>query len=297
MKISDDQLSNWTKPWFENEVEKAETTKKLVEDAINKHSILRNSSVRIYAKGSYANNTNVRHDSDIDIAVEYQEMIQLEYSSGLDFSSTGLQAYNGMSQYDFKSHVVDALNTEFGEKSDSTGNKIIKIRGSNKILNADIIPCTTYRYYHQSGYYEGIKLILDISDGKTHANYPNQNLKNGTNKNLATNRRYKNIVRILKNAENYLVDNYNMTDYHSFMIESLAYNISNLTYQAKNDWRGIIKDLCMEAWTYLTASEPESEYLRWTEVNNHKFLFHADQKWTRDDAKNFIVEIYNLINN
>jgi len=297
MKISDDQLANWTKPWFENEEEKAEATKELVKRAIDKHPILKNLRIRVFAKGSYPNNTNVRHNSDIDIAVEFKEMIQLEYAPGISFSNTGLSAYEGMAALDFKSHVVSALATEFGDKADSTGNKIIKIRGSNKVLNADIIPCTTYQYHHSGGHFEGIQLILDVPDGKTHANYPDQHLKNGTDKNVATSRRYKNIVRILKNAENYLVENENMTDYHSYMIESLAFNVLNTTYLAKGTWRGIIEDLCIEAWAYLKVNEPEAENLRWVEVNNHKFLFHDHQKWTREDAKNFIVSIYNLIKN
>jgi hypothetical protein len=297
MKISDDQLANWTKPWFENEEEKAETTKELVKSAIDKHPILKNLHIRVFAKGSYPNNTNVRHDSDIDIAVELKEMIQLEYAPGINFSNTGLSSYEGISELDFKSHVISALSTEFGDNADSTGNKIIKIRGSDKILDADIIPCTTYQYHYPNGHFEGIQLILNISDGKIHANYPDQHLKNGTDKNVATSRRYKNIVRILKNAENYLVENENMTDYHSYMIESLAFNVLNSTYLEKGTWRGIIEDLCIEAWTYLEVNEPESENLRWVEVNNHKFLFHDHQKWTREDAKNFIMSIYNLIKN
>jgi hypothetical protein len=40
MKISDDQLANWTKPWFENEEEKAETTKELVKNAISRGRLL-----------------------------------------------------------------------------------------------------------------------------------------------------------------------------------------------------------------------------------------------------------------
>jgi tRNA nucleotidyltransferase (CCA-adding enzyme) len=36
------------------------------------------SSVRVYAKGSYANNTNVRRDADVDIAVEWNETIKVD---------------------------------------------------------------------------------------------------------------------------------------------------------------------------------------------------------------------------
>ncbi len=34
-------------------------------------------SVRVYVKGSYANNTNVRRDSDVDIAVEWTATIEV----------------------------------------------------------------------------------------------------------------------------------------------------------------------------------------------------------------------------
>ena len=67
MTISDDQLSSWTKPWFNNEEERAEKTKELVKSAVDIH--LKDLNIRVFAKGSYPNNTNVRKDSDIDIAV------------------------------------------------------------------------------------------------------------------------------------------------------------------------------------------------------------------------------------
>jgi tRNA nucleotidyltransferase (CCA-adding enzyme) len=34
-------------------------------------------SVRVYAKGSYANGTNVRRDADVDVAVEWNETIKV----------------------------------------------------------------------------------------------------------------------------------------------------------------------------------------------------------------------------
>src|SRR4051794_28872620 len=40
------------------------------------------SSVNVYVKGSYANNTNVRRDSDVDIAVEWTDTIKVDRTAG-----------------------------------------------------------------------------------------------------------------------------------------------------------------------------------------------------------------------
>lgn len=298
MKISDDQLSTWIKPWFNNEEERAEKTKDTVKLAVDKH--LGDLSIRVFAKGSYPNNTNVRNDSDIDVAVEYEGMIQLEYLNGAEFSGTGLSPYTGIAESEFKQRLQKALETEFGKKVvDATGNKVFKIRGSEKILNADVIPCTTYRFYYGNtpySYRQGIQLILNVPDGKRHSNYPDQHYKNGVDKNTSTSKRFKSVARILKNTNVYLSNNNGLSMHPSFMVECLAYNISNSTYTTNKTWRDIILRGSEEIWEYLNKDEYNlPETLRWTEVNGHKFLFHGHQNWTKSDAKQFIQSAYSLL--
>lgn len=295
-KISNDQLSSWTKPAFANEAERAEATQKSVKDAIDNHSVLRNLSIRVFPKGSYANNTNVRHDSDIDIAVELKEMINLSYDPGVNFSDTGLTSYTGISEQLFKSHLKSALISKFGDKVDTSGNKVFKIRGSDKIMDADVIPCTTFRLYHSpTNYSEGIELILNVPDGRRHFNFPDQHQENGIYKNNSTSKRYKSIVRILKNANNYITPSGSDPKYHSFMIESLAYNLPTDLYLYNEPWKDLLNQVCVGAWKYLEVNEPENEVERWMEVNDIKFLFHSDQKWSRSHAKQFVLDIYDLI--
>lgn len=300
MKISDDQLSNWTKPGFNNEEERAEKTKETVKSAVE--SYLSNLGIRVFAKGSYPNNTNIRDDSDIDVVVELEDKINLEYANGVGFSNTGLSNYVGISENEFKLRLQKALEAEFGKNIvDSSGNKVFRIRGSNKILDADIIPCTTYRYYYASSstsYNQGIQLILDIPDGIRHFNYPDQHLENGINKNTSTMKRFKSTVRILKNVNSYLSETNGTTVYSSFMIESLIYNVSNQIYRGNNTWRDIILRGCEEVWAYLQNNEYGlPEISRWREVNGYKYLFHGNQHWTKDDAKQFIIAAYNLLLN
>ncbi len=299
MIISDDQLSNWTNPPFEKEEDMAERVRLTVKNAINQHPILKDLSIRVFAKGSYANNTNVRRNSDIDIAVEYEGLINLKYRDGVTFSDTGLSIYKGISEYDFKNYLSNVLVSEFGNNLvDRSGNKVFKIRGSSKILDADIIPCTTFRFYNtrdSNDYWQGIQLILDIPDGKVHYNYPDQHHENGMSKNTETKLRYKNVVRILKNLNNFMADTMDKPKCHSFMIECLAHNVPTNTYLRETPWRNLLSQICLEAWTYLNNIEPIEESERWLEVNKIKFLFHDDQKWTRDEAKQFIIDVYNLI--
>ncbi len=299
MSVSDDQLSSWTKPWFNNEEERAEATRKAVRSAIDKHPILKGLGLRVFAKGSYPNNTNVRKDSDIDIAVELQDLISINYNDGISDETTGLRDYTGISRHEFKSLLGDALVNEFGSyQIDKTGNKVFRIRGSDKIMDSDVIPCTTYRNYYSWGYRQGIKLILNKPDGKRNVNYPDTHLENGVNKNTSTSKRFKSVVRILKNANKYLLENENLPICSSFMIECLAYNINDSTYLTNGIWRNNILYLCEEAWNYLETDEMNhSESSRWLEINGYKYLFHDDQVWTRQDAKNFVLNIYNFMRN
>lgn len=294
MSINNDDLSNWTKPGFDNETERAENTRKLVLGAVQKHPKLTDLRVSVFPKGSYANNTNVRRDSDIDIAVRLDNLIITDYRNGVTQESAGLSPYTGMHQKDFKSYLLEALNKEFGKYAvDSTGNKIFRLRGSDKILNADVIPCTKYRrYFGNTNYREGIYLVLDDPSLGRFINFPDQHYENGVAKNSDTKKRYKSIVRIVKNIRNHILDN---RGYSSFLIESMAYNVPNSTYVENDTWSDMLKTFCENSLEYLQADEPKDDASRWMEVNDHKYLFHPSQKWSRDDAIQLILDLQSEI--
>jgi len=66
----EDKLAAWTKPSSDTEQDKQDRTERMIRQAIDSHVAFNNCSLKVYAKGSYANNTNVRSDSDVDVAVE-----------------------------------------------------------------------------------------------------------------------------------------------------------------------------------------------------------------------------------
>lgn len=302
MKATDDQLANWTKPAFGNEEEKAEYTERTIRDAVKAHPLLSDLDVRVFAKGSFKNNTNVRRDSDVDVAVEYRGVITTQFAEGASFSGLGLAPYTGpfgnaAGKRAFKAAVGEAMRQAFGLSAvDGSRNKVFTVRASSRSLAADVVPCTTYRYYWPSGAWrQGIELILDRPDDRRHVNYPEQHYANGVAKNKATSKRFKSTVRILKNIENQLVAAGEIREIPSYFVECLAYNVSDSDYTAPTTWREIVSNASAEIWRYCKEPEPAVEGDRWVEVNRGKYLFHWQQRWTRADGERFALMAWQMV--
>ncbi len=296
MRVTDEQLASWTKPAFGNEQQRAADTEAAIRNAVNNHQTLRGMNIRIVPKGSYKNNTNVRRDSDIDIAVVHQGYILPEYTEGASLAHAGLIPYTGITPAQYKAAVGEAMRREFGAANiDGSGNRVFRLRGSSTVMDADIIPATQYWYIGRTWHREGIGLILDQQDGHTHYNYPDQHFDNGVAKNLRTGKRYKRSVRIMKNIENKLVTDKIITAFPSFLVECLAYNVPDHIYIATNNWRTLITNICAHVWQYVSVLPEPAETLRWREVNGHKFLFGAHQRWTKQQAQGFILQVYGMV--
>ena len=58
-----------------------ERAERMVREAIDRHEPFDayRSKIEVYAKGSYANETNVRADSDVDVVVENRDLYYFEY--------------------------------------------------------------------------------------------------------------------------------------------------------------------------------------------------------------------------
>jgi hypothetical protein len=252
---TEDQLSTWTKPAFANEEQRATETEQTIRQAVQNHPLLRDLDIKVFAKGSYKNNTNVRRDSDIDIAVEYRGMFTAEFSNGASFAGSNITPYDGPFKDEggkarYKHAVGEALRTAFGSSAvDGSGNKVFEVQQANHDLAADVIPCTSHHDYWANGHFrEGIELILDQPDGKRHTNYPVQHYDNGVAKNLATNKRFKRAVRIMKNIEGRLVADSQIDEIPSYLMECLAYNVSNEFFARGNTWREIVSNVSAAIW-------------------------------------------------
>lgn len=199
--------------------------------SIEMRSTLGFRKVKLFIQGSYANNTNVRTQSDVDIAVVQEESFQTEYRTGVSDDNYRFTIIPTPSK-SFKDEVQDALVKKFGRDVERK-NKSIKIYGNTYRKDADSVPCIRYRDYRNDyandadNYIGGI--VIKADDGTRIINYPEQHIANGRKKNTDTNYYYKKMVRIIKNMRYLMEDGgYNSaSNISSFGLESLLWNIPN----------------------------------------------------------------------
>ena len=75
-------LSQWIQPSSPHEQTQQDRAERMIIDAVKAHAALKTAGLKVYAKGSYPNNTNVRRDSDVDIAVQCTVCQYYDYVSG-----------------------------------------------------------------------------------------------------------------------------------------------------------------------------------------------------------------------
>lgn len=190
--------------------------------------------IKIFLQGSYANNTNVRSHSDVDIAVIIEDRFHSKYRQGLTREDYGFISYTGTKS--FKDEVEEALRKKFGDDVERR-NKCIKIHGNSYRKDADSVPAYRYRDYSNdytidpSNYTGGMYIITDSGDAII--NYPEQHLKNGVEKNNNTNYFFKKMVRIAKELRYQMCEHgypfANKTS--SFGVECLLWNVPDVYYK------------------------------------------------------------------
>lgn len=169
---------------------------------------LRGHDVSIYLQGSYANATNTRADSDVDVVAEVSSIFYADISRLSPADRARYEQRRGTSSYgwaSFRGDVIDALADEFGLRNvDTTGNKSLKVAAGAGRLACDVVPAATHRVYltypeyGTPSYYEGIRFWTQRDDRQV-VNYPKLHIANGQAKNKVASE-YKASVRTMKNA-------------------------------------------------------------------------------------------------
>lgn len=264
----------------------------MIREAIDNHSPFAKCSLYAFAKGSYANNTNVRTDSDVDIAVECTEVEYWEEATAGD-RPNGVPYTGEWTPEKLRAELVAALRAKFPGHVDTSGSTAIQINSSTARVDADVVPCFTYRYYMNGGASRvGTKIFTTA--GKAIVNYPKQQLENGRLKNVRTGYAYKRAVRILKRLENLMVADNASRELPSYFIECLAYNCPDSVIKAAT-WTETVRGMLVHVWEALEGDEPSDQGRRWLEPNECFFLFHAAQKWTRADGREFANAGWNYL--
>ncbi|WP_405240379.1 nucleotidyltransferase domain-containing protein [Lentisalinibacter orientalis] len=286
------QLSSWTGPSSDSEKEKQERTERMVREAINGHAPFEECALRVYAKGSYANNTNVRSDSDVDIAVECTNATYWEEASKGLHTPRGIYA-GPWTPRKLREELTAALVAKFGSEVDTSGSTALRVHSNTARIDADIVPCFSYEYYFaEEECRAGTKIFK--KDQSEVVNYPAQQLANGAAKNRRTGYKYKKVVRILKRVGNSVAETASHDALPSYFIECLAYNCPDRLYNEPT-WTETVRAVLLYVWNQLEGEEPTDPDNRWREVNECFYLFHPEQSWARVDGRQFAQAVWNYL--
>jgi predicted nucleotidyltransferase len=280
----EETLAGWREPSSDTEHEQQERTERMVREAVEDHAAFKGVSLSVYAKGSYANNTNVRADSDVDIAVQCHEVEYWEKEE--PGGDPPVPPYEGIwTPTKLRSELGAALRAKFPSQVDDSGSTALTVHSSTARVDADVVPCFDYRYHFASGgSREGTRGFK--KSGASFENYPAQQLANGNAKNKRTDGFYKQAVRIMKRTENAMVDGGHHREVPSYFIECLLYNCPDNIF-LRTTWTQTIEGILVNIWDGLQGDEPTEDSERWVEVNNCKYLFYSEQKWSRADGRDF----------
>lgn len=259
----------------DNETSKRDRTEREIREALANYEPLRGRPYRVYVKGSYVNNTNVRLNFDVDIAVEYHGFFyyDLEFElKGQDKSIVGIvDSDDPYSRDDFRADIEAALNIAFGNDAVTAGDIAYRVRENRTTLPADVVPCWEYRRYDaQNTCHTGSRVYPKSGGHKD--NFPAIQLERGRAKTQATSRRYKRMVRALKKLQTVLISNGALEEeLPSYLIECIVYNVPNdefnkLTYVA--DMRNVLAFLFNGTLTSASCSD-------WHEVHELRYLFRG----------------------
>lgn len=259
MKFTEQQIEKMASPISQTEEEKCKNAIRMVRDALKRLNYTDNGQeirsiyaesysfslemskrftdvrIKLLVQGSYANKTNIRSESDVDVAVILESSFHAKYRPGIIMEQYGFSE-GTFTLSDLKDDVEQALKQHFGFDGVTRHNKCIKVAGNTYRVDADVVPAYRYRDYsndysfEKSNYIGGIMIIPDR--GERIINYPEQHIKNGIEKNKRTSYRFKKLVRVIKSMREELrAAGYSVpSEISSFGLESLLWNVSDSAF-------------------------------------------------------------------
>ncbi|MEZ5016065.1 MAG: nucleotidyltransferase [Flavipsychrobacter sp.] len=289
---SEQIIANWTNPASNTEEEKLSNAERMVREALTADDTLRQKSIEVFGQGSYANNTNVRLNSDIDINACYKDGFYYDLPNEAtreDYEITPTE-YT-FSQY--KNDVERALVNKFGRDQVVRKNKCLRVLGNSYRTETDVVPTWEYRRYSQkSSYVTGVCFFSD--EGKKITSYPKQHITNGRTKNTNTYRRFKSLVRIYKKVRYHMIDNGEIVNpaISSFLLECLVWNVPNSIFTNNDSWTARLRESIVYLYNQTKVQDTCKD---WGEVSELLYLFYDGRKWTYQDVNEHLVKMWNYI--
>ena len=292
-RFSEETLSNWTKPPSDSEETKLSNAERMVREAIKEDPVLSSKSIEVFGQGSYANDTNVRLNSDIDINVRYTGGFYFDLPEGISREDYGLNSPSEYSLDEYKNDVYWALVRKYGSESIKRKNKCITVLGNSYRVETDVVPTWSYRHYDNNGdYVLGAKLRAD--SGEYVVNFPKQHIENGKKKNANTSRRFKRLTRIYRKLRYKMIDDgLPVSDsITSFLLECLVWNVPNNILNDNDTWQDRLKSSIVYIYEH---TKDEGKCDEWGEVSELLYLFRGNRKWTKSDVNKYMIDAWNYL--
>lgn len=293
-KYSEETFNGWRMPPSNTEESKLENAERRIREAIDASEELKDYEITVFGQGSYANDTNVRLESDVDINVCCTSTFYTQYSGGLSDDKLGYVISDVMYS-DFKESVRKALVAAFGYGNVKIKNKCFSIKEASTRVKADVVPTFELRRFDDSNVNHIIKGVKYFSDkGEEVVNYPKQHIENGKQKNSRTQKRYKRVVRIFKKVRYKMIEDGvdvspNIT---SFLLECLVWNVPDDMFNGNDNWTKRVRDAIIYIYG---QTEKEEKCKEWGEVSDLLYLFGPRRKWSVADVNAFMVQMWNYL--
>jgi len=298
MRYTEDQLKEMTKPSSDSEERRMDNATRMVREALANNGIIRTGDYDIFPQGSYANNTNIRNDSDIDINVCYTGAFFFDLPSGRNRYDYGFYEDVKYSFGQFKDEVEAILVKKFGRSQVIRKNKCFHVKENTYRTEIDVVPTWEYRCFfgpRNTDFVRGVRLLPD--NGGAVVNFPKQHLANGRSHNVETRERFKKLVRIVKRIHLDMENDgfYNNSKITSFLIESMVYLLPTSTYNLYTDyykWTDILREAIV-FWHNATKTGA-NEWQEWKEVSELLYLMYG-HKWSSYDVNEFTLYLWRYL--
>lgn len=295
-RFSEQTLRSWERPASENEEQRISNAIRMIKEAIHSSETLRSrrNNIEVFIQGSYANNTNVRANSDVDVCVMLKKPFYSNYPIGYNRDNYGFTK-GEYSFGEFRRELHNALRGKFSNVE--AGNKSLKISSNSYRVEADAIPTFQYRNYRYNNsfnpdnFVDGVK-FYSASNVEV-INYPKQHIENGKEKNRITQRRYKRLVRVVKRIRHQMIKENRPIDtaISSFLIECLIWNLPNNIIVIDCPTERLRQTIIYLYNATLNEIKPKD----WKEVSNILPLFDSTRKWNISKTNLFLKQMWQFL--
>src|SRR5689334_13033362 len=129
MTALEEKLARYTASSSNTEQDKQERAERMVRKAVNGWSGFNDIRIKFLPKGSYKNNTNVRADSDVDIAVIHGGFHYFDDDAVRSADKIWRRPVTGKhyGEADFRAELEKAMRFAYGSDCDTSGSTAIEI--------------------------------------------------------------------------------------------------------------------------------------------------------------------------